>query len=87
MERPLTSKDLETPTPYNTYTNAGLPPSPIANPGRASIAAALNPADTKDIFFVATGKGGHTFAATLAEHNKNVAVYRARMKEAKASAP
>ncbi|MBY0407409.1 MAG: endolytic transglycosylase MltG, partial [Rickettsiales bacterium] len=76
LGRPLFSEDLRTPTPYNTYVIAGLPPGPIANPGRESLAAVLNPPDTKDLYFVATGKGGHFFAATLDEHNRNVAQYR-----------
>lgn len=83
MKRGLTYADLEAPTPYNTYVNVGLPPGPIANPGRASIEAVLNPPETRDIYFVADGKGGHVFAATLAEHNRNVAAYRAMMREAK----
>jgi len=62
---------------YNTYQHTGLPPGPIANPGRASIEAVLNPPNTRDIFFVANGTGGHAFAATLAEHNRNVARWRA----------
>lgn len=61
---------------YNTYHFAGLPPGPIANPGRESIAAVLNPADTRDLFFVADGTGGHVFAATYAEHQRNVANWR-----------
>jgi UPF0755 protein len=87
LPQSLTYADLEKPTPYNSYTNTGLPPTAIANPGRASIAAALNPADTKDIFFVADGKGGHSFAQTLAEHNKNVTIYRAKLRELKTSNP
>jgi UPF0755 protein len=62
--------------PYNTYQIAGLPPGPICNPGADSLAAVLNPAQTDDIFFVADGSGGHVFAATLAEHNRNVAQWR-----------
>ncbi len=66
---------------YNTYRIKGLPPGPICNPGADSIAAVLDPADTDDIFFVADGTGGHAFAATLAEHNKNVAKWRKIEKE------
>lgn len=76
LGRPITREDLLTPTPYNTYVNVGLPPAPIALPSRESIAAVLNPPSTKDIFFVADGKGGHLFSATLDQHNKNVSHYR-----------
>ena len=62
--------------PWNTYVIAGLPPTPIANPGRASIEAVLNPPNTKDLFFVADGTGGHVFAETYAEHERNVARWR-----------
>ncbi len=80
MKRPLTIGDLNRDTPYNTYTREGLPPTPIANPGAASIEAVLHPATSDFLYFVATGDGGHNFATTLAEHQKNVAAYRKAMK-------
>lgn len=76
LGRGLTRKELDTPTPYNTYTQDGLPPTPIANPGRASLEAVLHPATSKYLYFVADGTGGHAFAETLAEHNKNVQKWR-----------
>ena len=76
LGRGLRQSELRGATPYNTYVIEGLPPTPIANPGRASIEAALNPADTGYIFFVADGTGGHAFAETLDEHNRNVARWR-----------
>ena len=76
LGRRLLSKDLEVDTPYNTYMNAGLPPTPIANPGRASIEAVLHPEKHEFIYFVADGTGGHVFARTLDEHNNNVAHWR-----------
>ncbi len=76
LDRRLLTKDLQADTPYNTYTRAGLPPTPIANPGRAAIDAVLNPAQHDYIYFVADGTGGHAFGKTLAEHNRNVAKWR-----------
>jgi UPF0755 protein len=72
---PLTFKDLRYDSPYNTYVHRGLPPGPIGNPGETSIRAALAPAPTDYLYFVANTQGGHFFASTLAEHNKNVAKY------------
>ncbi len=68
--------ELQKQTPYNTYQIVGLPPTPIANPGRASIEAVLNPLKSKDLYFVADGSGGHVFAATLAQHERNVRKWR-----------
>ena len=72
----LTKKDLRTDHPYNTYTRSGLPVGPIANPGEASLAAALNPAKVSYLYFVAKGDGTHVFSNTLVEHNKAVAIYQ-----------
>ena len=76
LDRGLKKSELATRTPYNTYLVEGLPPTPIANPGRMAIEAALNPATTDYLFFVADGTGGHAFATTLAEHNANVERWR-----------
>ncbi len=76
LGRRLLRKDLEIDSPYNTYKYPGLPPGPIANPGRESIAAVLNPEAHNYIYFVADGTGGHVFAETLAEHEANVAKWR-----------
>ncbi|MCB5197833.1 endolytic transglycosylase MltG [Loktanella sp. TSTF-M6] len=77
LERGLRRSELDTPTPWNTYTIPALPPTPIANPGRASIEAALDPDTTDYVFFVADGTGGHAFATNLDDHNRNVAAWRA----------
>jgi len=76
LGRGIRRSELDADTPWNTYKRAGLPPHPIANPGRASIAAVLNPAITKELFFVADGTGGHAFAETAAEHDRNVLKWR-----------
>jgi UPF0755 protein len=76
LDRRLTRTDITAPTPYNTYTIDGLPPGPIANPGRAALEAVVNPPDTSYLYFVADGSGGHAFATTLEEHNRNVAKWR-----------
>ncbi|MBK75527.1 MAG: aminodeoxychorismate lyase [Henriciella sp.] len=76
VRRTLYRSELDRVTDWNTYEIDGLPKTPICNPGRASIAAVLNPPETDFIFFVADGSGGHAFAETLAEHNRNVAAYR-----------
>ena len=72
----LTGKDLSFESPYNTYEHGGLPPGPIGNPGEASLRAAMHPAETNYLYFVANTRGGHFFSGTLAEHNKNVVKYR-----------
>ncbi|SCM67949.1 endolytic transglycosylase MltG [Donghicola eburneus] len=77
LGRGLRQSELRRETPWNTYVIRGLPPTPIANPGLASLRAAVDPADTPYLFFVADGTGGHAFAETLAEHNANVAKWRA----------
>jgi peptidoglycan lytic transglycosylase G len=77
LGRPIMRSEIEQPTPYNTYVIQGLPPGPIANPGRASLEAVANPARTKELFFVADGTGGHVFSETYEQHEKNVARLRA----------
>ena len=76
LGRGLRQSELRRETPWNTYVIEGLPPTPIANPGRASIVAALDPEATDYLFFVADGTGGHAFAETLQQHNANVAQWR-----------
>ena len=76
LGRGITRSELAAKTPYNTYQMTGLPPTPIANPGRAAIEAVLNPPKTTELFFVANGQGGHVFASSFAEHQKNVARWR-----------
>lgn len=76
LDRPIYRSDLDKETPYNTYKISGLPPTPIANPGRAALEAVMQPATTKALFFVADGTGGHAFSETLNEHNRNVAAWR-----------
>ncbi|KHN50641.1 endolytic transglycosylase MltG [Pectobacterium fontis] len=77
----ITRKALDTPTPYNTYVIPGLPPTPIAMPGKASLDAAAHPAKTSYLYFVADGKGGHSFTTNLEDHNRAVRVYRSALKE------
>jgi UPF0755 protein len=76
LGRPILKSEIEQPTPYNTYVIDGLPPGPIANPGRVALEAAANPARTKELYFVADGAGGHLFAETLDQHQRNVAKLR-----------
>jgi len=85
LGRPIMRSEIEQQTPYNTYVIEGLPPGPIANPGRASLEATANPARTKELFFVADGTGGHAFAENLAGHQQNVT--RLRQFEAQARQP
>jgi UPF0755 protein len=81
LGRPIKRSEIQQPSPYNTYVVDGLPPGPIANPGRASLEAAASPARTRDLFFVADGTGGHTFSDTYDQHQKNVAKLRAMEKQ------
>ncbi|MGH6790020.1 MAG: endolytic transglycosylase MltG [Pseudolabrys sp.] len=77
LGRPIMKSEIEQHTPYNTYVIDGLPPGPIANPGRASLEAAANPARTKELYFVADGTGGHVFSDSYDQHQKNVVRLRA----------
>jgi UPF0755 protein len=81
LGRPIKRSEITQPSPYNTYVIDGLPPGPIANPGRASLEAAANPARTRDLFFVADGTGGHAFTETYDQHQKNVAKLRTMEKQ------
>jgi UPF0755 protein len=81
LGRPIKRSEITQPSPYNTYVIEGLPPGPIANPGRASLEAAANPARTRDLFFVADGTGGHSFTETYEQHQKNVARLRSMEKQ------
>ena len=81
LGRPIKRSEITQPSPYNTYVIEGLPPGPIANPGRASLEAAANPARTRDLFFVADGSGGHAFTETYDQHQKNVARLRTLEKQ------
>jgi UPF0755 protein len=81
LGRPIKRSEIQQPSPYNTYVVDGLPPGPIANPGRASLEAAANPARTRDLYFVADGSGGHAFSDTYDQHQKNVAKLRTMEKQ------
>jgi UPF0755 protein len=90
LGRPILRSEITRPTAYNTYVIDGLPPGPIANPGRAAMEAVANPSRTSDLFFVADGTGGHVFAETLDQHNRNVARWREierEMRERQQAAP
>jgi UPF0755 protein len=84
LGRGITKAEIDTKTPYNTYQINGLPPGPIANPGKAALAATFNPAKTNDLYFVADGTGGHSFSETLKEHNSAVQKWRQVEKQTKA---
>lgn len=86
LGRGLRASELAADTPYNTYQHAGLPPTPIGNPGRASLAAVMDPPDTGELYFVADGTGGSAFARTLDEHSRNVAHWR-EVEKARHAAP
>jgi UPF0755 protein len=86
LGRPIMRSEIEQQTPYNTYVIEGLPPGPIANPGRASLEATANPARTKELFFVADGTGGHAFAENLSQHQLNVTKLRQFEQQARGAA-
>jgi UPF0755 protein len=83
----LSNADKQAQSPYNTYAFAGLPPGPIANPGRAALEAAANPSRTRDLYFVADGNGGHVFAENFEDHQRNVVRYRAALAADSGAAP
>src|ERR1700684_1067419 len=87
LGRPIMKSEITQPTPYNTYLIDGLPPGPISNPGRAALEAAANPARTRELYFVADGTGGHAFAETYEQHQKNVARLRSIETDQKDQAP
>jgi len=87
LGRPIMKSEIEQPTPYNTYVIDGLPPGPIANPGRASLEAAANPARTRELYFVADGSGGHVFAESYEQHQRNVARLRSVESDQKDQTP
>ena len=87
LGRPIMRSEIDQPTPYNTYQIDGLPPGPIANPGRASLEATANPARTRELYFVADGTGGHAFAETYEQHQRNVARLRTIEADQKDQAP
>jgi UPF0755 protein len=87
LGRAIMKSEIDQPTAYNTYQIEGLPPGPIANPGRASLEAAANPARTRELYFVADGTGGHAFAETYEQHQKNVARLRSMEGDQKDPAP
>ena len=87
LGRGILRSEIDKATPYNTYAIEGLPPGPIANPGRAALEAVANPSRTKDLYFVADGSGGHAFAESLDQHQKNVTRWRQIEKARAADAP
>ena len=87
LGRPILKSEITQATPYNTYLIDGLPPGPISNPGRAALEAAANPARTRELYFVADGTGGHAFAETYDQHQKNVARLRLIGTDQKDQAP
>jgi UPF0755 protein len=87
LGRGIRQSELDRVTPYNTYAVDGLPPTPIANPGKASLEAVMNPPTTEELYFVADGTGGHVFAATIQDHEANVKKWREIERQRAATAP